>query len=194
MSRPRVLLGISGCWSWGDQGGAGGSGVARVLEAETGVQGICPQARAARRLVLQPPPPRGIPGLSPAPIAVGRVRRAGLSLVSPDPLRASGLMGPPSPSGGPETCPRGRPAWSGALGPWVGHVCPEGMRRDLISEGGCQCFGEPCRVPTWLRAHGSWKRQSPPAPAQEAGLLLLVLLPPLGRRGRGGGGRRGRRP
>lgn len=105
--------------------------------------------------------------------------------MSPDPLRASGLMGPPSPSGGPETRRRGRPAWSGALGPRVGHVCPEGMRRDLISEGGCQCFGAPCCVPTWLWAHGSWKRRSPPAPAQEAGLVLLVLLLLLGRKGWG---------
>lgn len=94
-------------------------------------------------------------------------------------------MGPPSPSGGPETRRRGRPAWSGALGPRVGHVCPEGMRRDLISEGGCQCFGAPCCVPTWLWAHGSWKRRSPPAPAQEAGLVLLVLLLLLGRKGWG---------
>lgn len=67
----------------------------------------------------------------------------------------------------------------------MGHVCPEGTRRDLVSEGGCQCFGAPCRVPTWLRAHGSWRRRSPLAPAQEAGLVLLGLLLPLGHRGRG---------
>ena len=119
----------------------------------------------------QPPLPRGHPRSKPSPDHSGQGSQScwgihpGLSLVSPDPLRASGLMGPPSPSGGPETRPRGRPAWSGALGPWVGHVCPEGVRRDLISEGGCQCFGAPCRVPAWLRAHGSWRRQSPLAPA-----------------------------
>ena len=78
VSRPRVLLGASGCWSWGDQGGAGGSGVARVLEAETGVRGSDAAHRPGQRGGWCPSLPclGGIPGLSPAPITVGRVRRA----------------------------------------------------------------------------------------------------------------------
>lgn len=78
MSRPRVLLGASGCWSWGDQRDAGGSGVARVLEAETGVRGSDAARRPGQRGGRCPSLPcsGGIPGLSPALTAVGRVCRA----------------------------------------------------------------------------------------------------------------------
>ena len=69
----------------------------------------------------------------------------------------------------------GRPAWSGALGPQVGHVCPEGMRCDLVFEGGCPVLWG--TLPCPHLALGSWLVEEAESSGPCPGGWLVLLLP-----------------
>lgn len=134
--------------------------MAGVLEAETGTQG-----KAAGGQML--PAGQGSEEASaPASPAQGHPRPDG-----PQWAGCTELAGPPVTRlpGALETCPGEGLLGVGPWDPGWGTCVLRGRDVTWSLKGAAQCFGVPCPVPTWLQAHGSWRRRSPLASAQEAG-------------------------